>query len=146
MITANLSKLELTHFHVENNSDQACDATFPLFGALGSRQSALVYFELEPGKRLGRHTDSEEEVLLVLDGDVEVTIDAERGRLGRGELALVPRMRPHDLRNVGATKARVLGFFGAPNIVATFDNIWLPTQSNTVDTSVLQANEPAAKE
>lgn len=146
MITANLSKLDLTHFYVDNNADQTCDATFPLFGALGSRQTAIVYFELEPGKRLGRHTDSEEEVLLVLDGEIEVTVGDEHGRLGEREMALVPRMLPHDLKNVGTAKARVLGFFGARDIVATFDNVWLPTESNTVDTSQLRPLEASAAE
>lgn len=137
MITANLNELELNRFDAENDPDQQCEATFPIFGALGARNSAMVYFELEAGKNLGRHTDSEEEILLILDGDVEVTVGDETGRISAGHIALVPKMVPHDIRNCGTARARVLGFFGSPNIVATFDNIWLPVHSNVVDTSHL---------
>jgi quercetin dioxygenase-like cupin family protein len=33
-----------------------------------------VYFELEPGKELGAHTDSAEEIVYIIDGTVEATI------------------------------------------------------------------------
>ena len=138
MITANLNELELNEFQAKNDERQHCKATFPLIGAHGTEQSATVYFELEPGDNLGRHTDSAEELLLILDGEVEVTVGDETGRLSKNEVAVVPVMVPHDLKNIGTEKARVLGFFGgANNIVATFDNVWLPAESNVVDTAML---------
>lgn len=95
-----------------------------------------VYFEIEPGDHLGRHTDSAEELLLILEGEMEVTIGDEKSAASKGTIALVPPMVPHDLRNIGTSKAKVLGFFGgANNIVATFDEVWLPTNSNTVNTA-----------
>lgn len=136
MLTVNLNKLELAEFTGKNNSNLHCRATFPLLGAMGTRNSAAVYFELEPGDSLGRHTDSAEESLLILDGEVEVSVGEEKGKLSKGEIAVAPKMVPHDLRNAGKEKARVLGFFGgANNIVATFDEVWLPTNSNVVDTA-----------
>ena len=136
MITVNLNKLELTEFTGKNNPTLHCRATFPLLGAMGTKNSAAVYFELQPGDSLGRHTDSAEESLLILDGDVEVSVGNEKAKLAKGELAVAPKMVPHDLRNVGKAKARVLGFFGgANNIVATFDETWSPTESNVVDTA-----------
>lgn len=143
MITVNLNKLELTEFTVERNPNQKCRATFPLLGAHGTEKSATVYIELEPGKKLGRHTDSAEELLLILEGDVEVSVGEEKGRLSKGEIAVAPEMVPHDLRNIGEGTAKILGFFGgANNIVATFDETWLPTNSNIVDTA--KASEEAA--
>ncbi len=143
MITTNLNKLDLTEFSGKNNPNQHCRATFPLLGAHGTKKSATVYFELEPGKKLGRHTDSAEELLLILEGEVEVTVGEEKGRFSKGEIAVAPEMVPHDLRNVGEGLAKVLGFFGgANNIVATFDETWLPTNSNVVDTA--KATEEAA--
>ena len=143
MITVNLNKLELNEFTGKDNPTQHCRATFPLLGAHGTENSATVYFELEPGKNLGRHTDSAEEILLILEGEVEATVGDEKGRISRGEIALVPTMAPHDLRNIGEGTAKVLGFFGgANNIVATFDETWLPTNSNVVDTA--KASEEAA--
>jgi quercetin dioxygenase-like cupin family protein len=135
MITADLNNLELTAFRAENEPSQACRSTFPTLGALGTENSAMVYFELDEGHNLGRHTDSVEEILLVLEGTVEVTVGSERGQLSAGQIGLVPTMVPHDLRNIGKGTARVVGFFGAPNIVATFDNTWQPTGSNQVDTA-----------
>jgi quercetin dioxygenase-like cupin family protein len=137
MITANLNNLELHETWTENDPTQRCQSTFPLVGALGTENSATVYLELAPGDRLGRHTDSAEEVLLILDGTVEVSVGDEQGWLSKGELALVPTMVPHDIRNVGDEAAKVLGFFGSPNIVATFDKVWLPDNTRVIDTAAM---------
>lgn len=136
MTKANLNTLELTEFTGKDHPGQHCHATFPLFGAHGTRETATVYFELEPGDELGRHTDSAEELLLLLAGEVEAEIGGEMGSLSEGEIALVPRMVPHNLINTGKSKAKVLGIFGGANhIVATFEKTWLPVDSNTVDTA-----------
>jgi quercetin dioxygenase-like cupin family protein len=136
MIKVNVNKLELAEFTGRDNPLQHCRATFPLLGAHGTEHSATVYFELEPGRHLGRHTDSAEELLLILDGTVEVSVGEEKGVLTKGDLALVPVLVPHDLRNTGNDKVRVLGFFGGANhIVSEFDAVWLPVNSNVIDTS-----------
>jgi mannose-6-phosphate isomerase-like protein (cupin superfamily) len=60
--------------------------------------------------------------------------------VSQGNIALVPKMVPHDLQNTGSTRARVLGVFGgANNIVATFENELSPTNSNIVDTTQIGA-------
>ncbi|MDR8390802.1 cupin domain-containing protein [Aliifodinibius sp. S!AR15-10] len=139
MKTVNLNTLELTEFTGKNAPGQHCMATFPLFGAHGTESTATVYFELEPGDSLGRHTDSAEELLLVLEGNVDAEVGGETGPLSKGEIAHVPRMVPHNLTNTGNQKAKVLGIFGGANhIVATFEKTWLPTDSKTVDTSQLR--------
>lgn len=139
MKTANLNTMELNEFSGKDAPRQHCRANFPMFGVHGTQQSATVYFEIEPGDNLGRHTDSAEELLLIIDGEIEAEVGGETGRLSKGELVLVPKMVPHDFKNVGSKKARVLGFFGgANNIVATFEKAWLPADSNVVDTRTLQ--------
>ncbi len=137
MITANLNNPDLHETWTENDPTQHCRSTFPLAGALGTENSAAVYFELAPGDHLGRHTDSAEEVLLILSGTVEVSVGEEQGQLSQGELALVPTMLPHDIRNIGDETAKVLGFFGSPNIVATFDEAWLPDNTRVIDTAAM---------
>lgn len=139
MITANLNEIELHETWTENDPTQHCRSTFPLAEALGSENSTLVYFELAPGDHLGRHTDSAEEVLLILSGTVEVSVGQETGQVAQGGFALVPTMVPHDLRNVGDETAKVLGFFGSPNIVATFDEVWLPDNTPVIDTAAIFA-------
>lgn len=138
MTTVNLNQLELNEFTGKEDPGQRCKATFPLVGTHGSRELATVYFEIEPGDRLGAHTDSAEELLVVLEGQLEVTVSGERTIVKKGSIALVPKMAPHDLLNTGTEKARVLGVFGGSNhIVATFEKEWLPTRSNVVDTAQL---------
>jgi quercetin dioxygenase-like cupin family protein len=137
MLTANLNNLDLHETWVENDPNQHCRSAFPVAGPLGTENSTTVYFELAPGDNLGRHTDSAEEVLLILAGTVEVTVGDERVRLSANEIAIAPTMVPHDLRNVGEGTARVLGFFGSPHLVATFDNVWQPNNSRIVDTEVV---------
>ncbi|MER3374937.1 MAG: cupin domain-containing protein [Allomuricauda sp.] len=138
MTTVNVTEIELNEFIGKEDKEQHCKATFPLVGAHGSKKLATVYFELEPGDHLGRHTDSAEELLVILDGQVEALVGTEKQKAGKGALVLIPEMVPHDLKNIGETTAKVLGVFGgANNIVATFDNEMLPTESNVVDTSLL---------
>ena len=138
MTTVNLKNMELTEFTAKVDSHQHCNATFPLVGAHGTKEIATVYFELDPGDNLGRHTDSAEELLVILEGEIEAEVGDQKGKVSTGSLALVPKMVPHDLKNIGNTKARVLGVFGgANNIIATFDNEWLPTNSNSVNTALL---------
>lgn len=138
MQVVDLKSIELNDFVAKDNENQKCSATFPMFGLHGTESTATVYFELEPGKNLGRHTDSCEEILFILEGDVEVTVGDETAKAKAGSIALVPVMVPHDIKNIGDTRVKVLGFFGgANNIIATFDNEWLPTESNYIDTSAM---------
>ena len=138
METINLNKLELTEFVGVSNSKEHCRATFALLGSNGSKKLAAVYFELEPGDHLGRHTDSAEELLFVVEGNVLITVGNKSVAAGRGQMVLVPEMEPHDIQNQGEEKAKILGVFGGVNqIVATFEESWIPTYSNVVDTSVL---------
>lgn len=138
MLTVDLNKLDLTEFVAKNNPGQRCKATFPMVGANGTQKSATVYVELDPGEELGTHTDSAEEILVILEGKVNATVGNESGQASKGSLVLVPKMIPHNFRNIGKDKAKVLGFFGgANNIVATFDNVWSPTESNMVDTAAM---------
>lgn len=139
MISVDLNDLELTEFFGQVHKTQHTYATFPLFSVHGTETSSTVYFELDPGDSLGWHTDSEEEVLLILAGDVEVSVEAEKAVLQAQQLALVPKLARHNLRNVGDSKVRVLGFFGARDFLSEFDEAWLPTESRFVDTAEIAA-------
>jgi mannose-6-phosphate isomerase-like protein (cupin superfamily) len=70
-----------------------------------------IALELQPGGAVGTHTDSAEEVVLVLEGTVQVTLGDAQGMLSSGEFALVPVMVPHSVRNTGMETARAIGFF-----------------------------------
>jgi quercetin dioxygenase-like cupin family protein len=109
-------------------------ANFPFFVGSGTKNTAVVYFELEPGHRLGTHTDSAEEILLILEGTAEVSLGDEKGRLSAGEMALVPAMEPHGLRNVDDETVRVVGFFSSNVVVSTFDQPVIPFNQRVIGT------------
>jgi quercetin dioxygenase-like cupin family protein len=94
---------------------------FPVHSATGTASTATVLFELDPGCELGVHTDSAEELLIVVQGTAEARVGDEVGRLDRHQVALVPAMAPHGLRNVGGDVLRVFGTFSASTVVATFE-------------------------
>jgi quercetin dioxygenase-like cupin family protein len=123
MLTVDLDRVEL-----QDNSTAGgpIRVAFPFHSAAGTGSTAAVLFELEPGSALATHTDSAEEVLHVLEGDAEAEIGDELGLLREGELAVVPAMAPHSLRNVGEGTLRVLGIFSSSTLVATFEEPLAP--------------------
>lgn len=135
MYSQNLNHLELLEFAGRGNELQQCRAHFPLLGFNGSESLASVYFELEPGRHLGRHVDSAEELLVVLEGEVEAEVNGKTIEAAVGSLILIPRQAAHNIRNIGTGRAKVLGVFGGANqIVAEFEEAWLPANSHRVDT------------
>ena len=100
--------------------EQGLRVSFPLHSAVGTASTATVWMTLEPGAELAEHCDSAEELLYAVEGAVEATVGDETGELHAGEIALIPAMAPHSLRNVGSTTARVLGFFSSATNIATF--------------------------
>lgn len=126
MYTLDLDSLELRDVVSELEPDRRPRVAFPHHSAVGNASTATVYFELEPGSRVGAHTDSAEELLLILEGEAEATVGQEQARAGAGTLLTVPAMEPHDVRNVGTGVLRVLGFFSASTVVATFEEALSP--------------------
>jgi quercetin dioxygenase-like cupin family protein len=143
MLSVKLNELPLRTTWTENVPAQRAHSTFPFLGAEENEYTSVVYFELDPGNELGSHTDSAEEILLILAGKVEVTVGEAKAVVEAPSLALVPTMVSHNLRNLGEERARVVGFFPARYIVATFDNAWLPDNAHVVDTEqILLAMQP----
>ena len=126
---------------VRDRSDDAPEGQFPLFLGTGTKNTAVVYFEIEPGYRLGTHTDSVEEILVILEGQVDVSLGEEEGRLYAGQMAVVPAMVPHGMRNVGEERVRVAGFFSSNVIVSTFDKPVMPFGQRVVGTPPVLAEE-----
>lgn len=118
MLTVNLQDVELNENPMPVGSVRF---EFPLHSGAGTASVATVLFELDPGSELATHTDSAEEILLVLAGEGEAHVDGETVRVRPGDLALVPAMAPHGARNTGDTTLRVLGFFSSSTVVSTFE-------------------------
>jgi quercetin dioxygenase-like cupin family protein len=141
MIAERIEDLELMEGWYEDDPTMRVKVNFPFFLGTGTKNTAVVYFEIEPGYRLGTHTDSAEEILLVLEGEAEVSLGDEEDRISAGEMALVPAMVPHGLRNVGEETVRVAGFFSSNVIVSTFDQPLMPFGQRVVGTPPVLAEE-----
>jgi quercetin dioxygenase-like cupin family protein len=114
MLTAKTTELELMQGWFDSDPEHArARVAFPINKWAGSNDSAAVYFEVEPGDRLARHTDSAEEVLYIVAGEAEAEVCDERGRLTAGDLAVIPALVPHGPVNVGTETVKVVGFFSA---------------------------------
>ena len=149
MLKVNLDKLDkMTNYGAEGDDpNRKVTGNFALYSAAGTKSGAAVYFELEPGKELGVHTDSAEEIVYVVDGTIEATIgnnkdDEQKDRLSRGELGVVPVMERHNFRNVGTNTAKVIGFFSSPNVVSTFEKAFMPANFREFDTTKLSPAPP----
>jgi quercetin dioxygenase-like cupin family protein len=141
MIAERIDQLELREGWYENDPTMRIRVNFPFFLGTGTKSTAVVYFEIEPGYRLGTHTDSAEEILLILEGEAEVTLGDERGQVSAGEMALVPAMVPHGMRNVGEERVRVVGFFSSNVVVSTFDQPMMPFGQRVVGTPPVLAED-----
>ena len=115
--------------------------TFPVHSATGTASTATVLFELDPGADLPMHTDSAEELLVIVQGTAEARVGDEIGRLETHQVALVPPMAPHGLRNIGDDVLRVLGTFSASTVVSTFER---PLQEGGPEVVVIGSPVPTA--
>ena len=139
MVTAHLDELELMSGWGESDPTMRGRVNFPLYAAHGSEASATVYFEVDPGEHIGRHTDSAEEILFIVDGQGEAVVGDERVPVTRGALALVPELVPHDLYATGDSPLRVLGFFAAATVESVFDETMEPMGRRVLGTPPVEA-------
>ncbi len=144
MIAEKIGELELMEVWYEDDPTMRIRVNFPFYVGNGTMSTAVVYFEVDPGCRLGTHTDSAEEILLILEGTAEVSLGDEQGQLSAGEMALVPAMVPHGLRNMGDETVKVVGFFSSNVVVSTFDRPMMPFGQRVVGTPPVLEEEQVA--
>ena len=70
--------------------------------AIGGEQVLLCRVQYEPGKQVPWHAHEDtEQVMLILDGEVEMTIEDETRTLGAGDVVVVNRGLHHKLYSEG---------------------------------------------
>src|SRR3954451_14026488 len=70
--------------------------------AIGGEQVLLCRVTYEPGTTVKRHShEHTEQVMVGVDGEVEMTIDDEKRQLGPGYIVVVNRGREHELHSEG---------------------------------------------
>jgi quercetin dioxygenase-like cupin family protein len=134
MLAVQLQDRDLWDVTSESDPARRMRVDFPIFSGTGAAASSVVYFELEPGAHCGVHTDSAEEIVLILTGEAEAVVGDERGRLSAGGIGLVPALVPHDLINVGDETVKVVGFFGSSTLVSVFEDPLMPAGRRVVGT------------
>jgi quercetin dioxygenase-like cupin family protein len=70
--------------------------------AIGGEQVLLCRVQYAPGKQVPWHThDASEQVMLILEGAVEITIEDETKEVGTGDVVVVNRGKRHKLYSEG---------------------------------------------
>jgi quercetin dioxygenase-like cupin family protein len=85
---------------------------------LGERSMAN-FVEFEPQTVAPVHAHVEEQIVVVLDGELEFEIDGVVRTLGKGDVAIIPPWVPHGARTLG-TRCLEVDFFTPPrhNLIA----------------------------
>jgi len=108
---------------------------FALCGGRGSTQSSTIVYEIEPGRRLGWHTDATEETQYILAGHGTLFMeDGTSFPVRPGSVFVLPTGVKHDLANAGTETLRAVAFFAAAMFTQTFDNVMLPPKSHILGT------------
>jgi quercetin dioxygenase-like cupin family protein len=140
--TASTPELELNEAWLETDPRQRVRVAFPINRLSGAEHTAVVYFEVAPGERLGTHTDSAEEILYIVAGEGEAEVGDERAPVRAGDLAVVPEMVPHGIVNTGDEPLKVVGFFCEAEITSTFE---APLQPVGLQVVTMGVPVPAAR-
>lgn len=132
MNPTNVSNLNLQDLTSPLDPTVGVNFTFPVSAASGATNSSVVYFEIEPGKRLPMHHDGQEEVLFVVQGAGTATIGDASHMVRAGDLAVVPAWVPHGVANTGDKTMKVVGFFGSAVIAHMFAEPLFPGEGSLV--------------
>ena len=139
MIVRDLRTIDLMDAWQEPEGAMRLRVTFPLLGEPGTDALGSVYFEIEPGEALGVHTDSQDEIVVLLSGSGEGTIGDETGELSDGAMVYIPAMVPHGFRNTGSDILKAVGIFAGSAVVSTFEHELMPMGVRVVDTQQMWA-------
>jgi quercetin dioxygenase-like cupin family protein len=108
---------------------------FAVYGAHGTTQSSTIVYEIEPGRRLGWHTDATEETQYIIAGTGTLFLeDGTTRTVSPGSVFVLPTGVRHDLANVGSETLRAVAFFAAAMFTQKFDNVMMPPKSHVLGT------------
>ena len=127
--------LERTPVRGENDSTVRWNGAFAVYGGHGTTESSTIVYEIEPGGRLGWHTDATEETQYIVAGKGELCLeDGSKHLVGPGSVFVLPTPLRHDLVNTGTETLRAVAFFAAAMFTQTFDNVMLPPKTHVLGT------------
>jgi quercetin dioxygenase-like cupin family protein len=108
---------------------------FAVYGGHGTTASSTIVYEIEPGGRLGWHTDATEETQYIIAGTGKLYLeDGTTHPVGPGSVFVLPTPLRHDLENTGKETLRAVAFFAAAMFTQDFDQVMLPPKSHILGT------------
>jgi quercetin dioxygenase-like cupin family protein len=108
---------------------------FAVYGGRGATASSTIVYEIEPGKRLGWHTNATEETQYIVAGTGKLYLeDGSTHPVGPGSVFVLPTPLRHDLENTGKETLRAVAFFAAAMFTQDFDQVMLPPKSHILGT------------
>jgi quercetin dioxygenase-like cupin family protein len=128
---------DLKRTKVWGETDQAVNwaGAFAVYGGHGATASSTIVYEIEPGKRLGWHTDATEETQYIIAGKGKLYLeDGSTHSVGPGSVFVLPTPMRHDLENTGKETLRAVAFFAAAMFTQDFDQVMLPPKSHILGT------------
>ena len=128
-------KLKRTQVWGETDKAVSWAGAFAVYGGHGATASSTIVYEIEPGKRLGWHTDATEETQYIIAGQGKLYLeDGSTHPVGPGSVFVLPTPMRHDLENTGKETLRAVAFFAAAMFTQDFDNVMLPPKSHILGT------------
>jgi len=73
-----------------------------------NQQSSLTLMSLKQGTKRELHTDQEDEAIIVIEGNVIITIGDEKFELTENQMIVMPKLIPHGSKAVKDTKILLL--------------------------------------
>ena len=130
MIARAAGDADLSDAWVEGDSTARWRTAAVVTPSAGSRDSGAVLLEVQPGCRLEPHTDSAEEIVVVVAGRARVTVGGEAAELDAGGVALIPADAPHDVRSVGDEALRFVAVYAGADVTTSYER---PVQPDGTD-------------
>ena len=115
----------------ETDSAVHWKGAFAVYGGHGATASSVIVYEIEPGKRLGWHTDATEETQYIIAGTGKLYIeDGSVISIGPGSVFVLPTPMRHDVENTGKETLRAVAFFAAAMFTQDFDQVMMPPKTS----------------
>jgi quercetin dioxygenase-like cupin family protein len=128
-------KLQRTKVWGETDPAVRWAGAFAVYGGHGATASSTIVYEIEPGGRLGWHTDATEETQYILAGTGKLYLeDGSTYPVGPGSVFVLPTPVKHDLENTGKETLKAVAFFAAAMFTQDFDQVMLPPKSHILGT------------
>jgi quercetin dioxygenase-like cupin family protein len=129
------NKLKRTKVNGETDPAVRWQGAFARCGGNGATASSTIVYEIEPGGRLGWHTDATEETQYIIAGTGKLHLeDGTTYPVEPGSVFVLPTPLRHDLENTGKETLRAVAFFAAAMFTQTFDQVMLPPKTHVLGT------------